>query len=356
MICICVGARPNFIKAAPIIRELVRQGIPYKLVHTNQHSQGSNMSDCFFDDLGLPHPDIFLESGSFPVDRIANNMQGIYGYLDKIKPSIVVVFGDVDSSLACALAAKKSGFKVAHVEAGERSGNKDMPEEINRILIDEMSDILFFASLKAAERYPGHPYRYLVGNVMIDQLRYDEPKLLDFTTSSEPYAVLTLHRQSNVDNFDTFSQIYKTIQNIADDITIYFPVHPRTSPVLKKAIQKFGWSSNIHSIDPLPRLEFLAMVANAKFVMTDSGGLQIETSYLNVPCITLRNETEWLDTVVNGSNFLTGSTDHGKIFGAIQQILYGGWKQSKFKKMPFYDGCAAKYIVEILKEEIGKCQ
>jgi len=351
MICICVGTRPNFIKAAPIIRELDRQGIPYKLVHTNQHSQGGNMSDCFFNDLELPHPDIFLESGSFPVDRIANNMQGLAGYLERIKPSIVMVFGDVDSSLACALSAKKSGYKVAHVEAGERSGDRTMPEEINRILIDELSDILFFASDKASERYPDHPNGHLVGNVMIDQLRHDEPKLLDFAISLDPYAVLTLHRQSNVDNFGTFSKIYQIVQEVADKIPIYFPVHPRTSPALKRAIQKFGWNSNINSIDPLPRLDFLAMVANAEFVMTDSGGLQVETSYLNVPCLTLRNSTEWADTISRGSNVMAGIF-RNDILRAVELVLSGTWKQSTFKQDSLYGGHAAERIVEILKKEI----
>lgn len=349
-ICICVGTRPNFIKAAPIIRELNRQSVPYKLVHTGQHFD-KNMSESLFETLGLPDPDINLNTWipwATSNVRIAKIMFKFARYLKEINPDIVVVLGDVDSSLACALAANKAKIRVAHVEAGERSGDKSMPEEINRILIDEISDILFFASRQASERYA---HGYFVGNVMIDQLRYDESKLSDFATRNESWAVLTLHRQSNVDNYDTFCKIYQIMRKIAESITIHFPVHPRTESMLLRAVDKLGSISNIIYHDPMPRLEFLALIANAKFVMTDSGGLQVETSYLNVPCLTLRNQTEWLDTVSRGSNVITGIYEYD-ILRAIDHILLrpDSWKQSTFKQDSLHDGHAAERIVEILKK------
>ena len=352
-ICLCVGARPNFIKAAPIIRALDAQQIPYKLVHTGQH-YSDEMSASFFKDLEMPRPDINLGCNNPAISasgRIADIMKRLALYLESVKPHMVVVFGDVDSSLACALSAKKSGYKVAHVEAGERSGDKSMPEEINRILIDKISDILFFASDKASERYVWHPNGYLVGNVMIDQLRHDEPKLLDFAIRNEPWAVLTLHRQSNVDNYDTFCKIYQIMRKVAESITIHFPVHPRTEPMLLRAVNKFGSISNIIYHDPMPRLEFLALIANAKFVMTDSGGLQVETSYLNVPCLTLRHETEWYDTVIIGSNAIVGIYKE-VILESIDRILSGKWKQSTFKQDTLHGGHAAEMIVEVLNREL----
>jgi len=353
MICICVGARPNFIKAAPIIRELVKQNIPYKLVHTGQHFDG-NMSADFFWDLELPKPDINLNSNLLDSGQmIPYILLAFTTYLKETKPSIVVVLGDVDSSLACALAANKAGFKVAHVEAGERSGDRSMPEEINRILIDELSDILFFSSYQAADRFSQHPKGYLTGNVMIDQLRHDEHKLAEFAVSAEPYAVLTLHRQSNVDDYNQFEKIYKVVLEISEKIPVYFPAHPRTKESLRKA--KIIWGTkNIIVIPPQPRLQFLAMVESAKFVMTDSGGLQVETSYLNVPCLTLRDRTEWLDTIQNGTNALIdpNEIDKSLIWSHVDMILHGVWKKSKFRSYSINNGKAAEMIAGILKKEI----
>ena len=352
MICICVGTRPNFIKAAPIIREMEKQDIPYRLLHTGQHFD-DNMSAAFFRDLDMPQPHINLHGGVpdwSPTLQIAHIMMSFESYLAEAKPDLVMVLGDVDSSLACALVAKKMGIRIAHVEAGERSGDRTMPEEINRILIDEMADILFCASEQAFSIFPFHPSCHLVGNVMIDQLRHDEPKLKNYATIDLAFAVLTLHRQSNVDDFKVFAEIWQTMQAIAKTIRIFFPVHPRTLPMVQKAIGKFGKHEQLIILDPLPRLDFMTMVANARFVMTDSGGLQVETSYLNVPCLTLRENTEWSETISRGSNFLTG-TDLEKIFGAVQEILYGEWKQSEFKDDPFYGVHAAEKIVGILKQE-----
>lgn len=356
-ICLCVGTRPNFIKVAPIIRELEKQDMVYTLVHTGQH-YAENMSESFFKDLGIPKPNENLACGQKHISasgRIADIMKRLWAYMVQIKPSAVVVFGDVDSSLACALTAKKSGIPVVHVEAGERSGDRTMPEEINRILIDELSDVLFFASDAAAERFAYHPNGYLVGNVMIDQLRHDESKLKEFAVRNDPYAVLTLHRAGNVDNKERLESIIRIVSKVSEKIQVFFPVHPRT----KKAINKFMRRgkdianftfSNIILTDPMPYLEFLATIQNAKLVMTDSGGLQVETSYLNIPCITLRENTEWLNTVSRGSNVVAGFFEDD-ILKAVDKILAGKWKQSKFKKDPLYSGNASEQIVEILKKK-----
>uniref|UniRef100_A0A6M3K872 Putative UDP-N-acetylglucosamine 2-epimerase n=1 Tax=viral metagenome TaxID=1070528 RepID=A0A6M3K872_9ZZZZ len=356
MICLCVGTRPNFIKAAPLIRELVKQGIPYKLVHTGQHYD-RNMSEYFFNDLELPKPDYTLQCDNpnqSTVGRIADIMTKLRGYIVQIKPSIVIVLGDVDSSLACALAANKAGFRVAHVEAGERCDDKTMPEEINRILIDELSDILFFASEQAYDRFLRNDNGHFVGNIMIDQLQYDL-KIINgeaWRPASGIYSILTLHRQNNVDNFEKFVKIYQTMLKVSEKIPINFPVHPRTMPQVKKVANIYG-VGNILIVPPMSRLDFLALVANAKFVMTDSGGLQVETSYLNVPCLTLREQTEWIDTLRWGSNVLTGIFEDD-ILKCVNQIIKGDWKQSKIKDEPAYSGHAAERIVEILKREIIK--
>ena len=351
MICICVGTRPNFIKAAPIIREMEKQNVVYTLVHTGQHYD-KLMSECFFTDLGLPTPDknfgAWFARPNYAI-QVGKMMVDFDKYFDATRPDMVLSLGDVNSSLACALAAKFSGIKLAHVEAGERCGDRSMPEEINRILIDEISDIHFFSSQAAVSNVPcGGPF---VGNVMIDQLIYDEARLVDYAVMSEPYAVLTLHRQKNVDCYVKFLEIYSIICEVATKIRVEFVVHPRTRLYVEKAVKQEGKPLNLFIRDPMGRRDFLALVKSAKFVMTDSGGLQVETSYLNVPTFTLRESTEWTDTVWYGSNCVYDpfSTDKSTFWFDIDIVLNGAWKQSRFKEDPMNDGHAAERIVNILK-------
>lgn len=349
------GARPNFMKVAPIYAEMKRRSDEFepKIVHTGQHYDAA-MSDAFFDDLGMPKPDIHLGvgSGSHAV-QTAKIMTEFEPVVLNEKPDWVLVVGDVNSTIACALVSSKLGVKVAHVEAGLRSRDRAMPEEINRILTDSISDLLFTTSQDADENLNREGVSLdkicFVGNVMIDSL-LEHLKLAekssvrdDLGVAESDYAVLTLHRPSNVDDKETFSGILDALLGISESLPIIFPVHPRT----KAKIEEFGFGkaiklSNIKLIEPLGYLDFMRLYSGAKLVLTDSGGLQEETTVLGIPCLTLRENTERPITIELGTNVLVG-TDPDKIKLSAENAL-NTTSKSENKIPPLWDGKAAVRI------------
>jgi len=359
-ICLCVGTRPNFMKAAPLIRAFKKHRVAYRLIHTGQHYD-KNMSQIFFDELEIPAPDInlgaWVDSDSSS-QQIGRTMVIFSRQMELNRPDLIMVLGDVNSTLACALVANKMGIRLAHVEAGERSFDRSMPEEINRILVDEISDYLFCASDEAYNNLrKTTPSRdgvkaFLVGDAMIDQLVYSLPKIGRAVDSTEPYALLTIHRAGNVDNRERLEAIIDIVSKVSEKIQVFFPCHPRT----RKAWLDYGFQNNADGLifeNPMSYLDFMTLVKSAKFVMTDSGGLQVETSYLNVPCLTLRENTERHDTIARGSNTLISlDGDRSLIFDFVDMILKGQWRQSTFKSNQIHDGNASDRIVEILKKEV----
>jgi UDP-N-acetylglucosamine 2-epimerase (non-hydrolysing) len=345
-----VGARPNFMKIAPIMRAMrpYRKIKPF-LVHTGQHYD-ANMSDAFFKDLELPKPDIHLEVGSGThAVQTARVMERFEKVLFKEKPDLVLVVGDVNSTLACSLAASKLHIKVAHIEAGLRSFDRRMPEEINRVLTDQMSDLLFTtcedANRNLAKEGIAQDKVFLVGDVMIDTLLYYMKKDSLSEADKAEYVVVTLHRPSNVDDKDTFERISSALNKIARSIPIIFPVHPRT----RRQIKRFGfekyYNGNIKLLEPLGYLDFIKLYPKAKMVLTDSGGIQEETTVLDIPCLTIRENTERPITITQGTNILVG-TDEKKIVKEAQKILRGERKRRKTIK--YWDGKAADRIVKVL--------
>ena len=355
------GARPNFMKIAPLMKEMGKTPeIHPVLVHTGQHYD-EKLSQLFFDELHIPRPDIHLEIGSAShAVQTAKIMMAFEEVLLRERPALVVVVGDVNSTIGCALPATKLHIPVAHVEAGLRSFDRNMPEEINRVLTDAISDVLFVTEPSGEENLlqEGIPREkiFFVGNVMIDTLLANKTKadqssiLQTLKVSPQNYALLTLHRPSNVDVKATFLRILQALADIQTHLPIIFPIHPRT----RKRIQEFGLIENIESmenirlIEPLGYLDFLKLMAEAKLVLTDSGGIQEETTILNVPCITLRENTERPITVEQGSNVIVG-TDPQRIITESKQVLQG---KTPSAKMPdLWDGSAAKRIVNILLEQ-----
>jgi len=351
-----VGARPNFIKVAPIASALADiPEVRHYLVHTGQHYDQS-MSDVFFQDLSIPVPDIDLGVGSashaVQTGRIMEEFEKVC--LSE-RPDVILVVGDVNSTMACTLVASKLLIQVAHVEAGLRSLDRTMPEEINRIVTDTLAEYLFTTNRDADKnlKREGIPEKkiHFVGNVMIDTLlKYREKAAsLDVPSSmgldSGGYAVMTLHRPSNVDDPIVLQGILESVQSISQSMPVIFPVHPRTS----ERIREFGLDplvdSPVHKCDPLGYLEFLSLMSEARFVMTDSGGLQEETTVLAIPCLTIRKNTERPVTITEGSNLLVG-TDPDRILGAARKVLDGNWKRSKVPE--YWDGKAAERIVNIL--------
>jgi UDP-N-acetylglucosamine 2-epimerase (non-hydrolysing) len=354
-----VGARPNFMKVAPIIREMKRRDSDFLplIVHTGQHYDAA-MSDSFFSDLGIPTPDFHLEVGSHShAVQTAKIMTAFEPVVLAEKPDWVLVVGDVNSTIACALVCSKLGVKVAHVEAGLRSRDRTMPEEINRILTDAISDLLLTTSQDADENLKAEGVAEdkikFVGNVMIDSVFYNLEKSKesrireDLSLNGKDYAVLTLHRPSNVDDEETFNGLLDALISISEKIPIIFPIHPRT----RDRIVEFGFvdavaASHIRTIDPLGYLDFMRLYSGAKLVLTDSGGLQEETTALSIPCLTLRENTERPITIELGTNRLVG-TDPSKIKQAASEILECDSKQDA-KIPPLWDGHAAERICESL--------
>jgi UDP-N-acetylglucosamine 2-epimerase (non-hydrolysing) len=357
-----VGARPNFMKVAPIVEAMRRRkdGFAPLVLHTGQHYD-AQMSDAFFRDLGLPAPDVYLGVGSGThAAQTAAVMQSFEPVVLAERPDWVLVVGDVNSTLACALVCAKIGIKVAHVEAGLRSRDRSMPEEINRLLTDQIADLLFTPSPDAntnlrAEGVPAERIRF-VGNVMIDSLFHLLKKAEtsavreDLGVSGKDYAVLTLHRPSNVDERETFSRILDALEEISRRITIIFPVHPRT----RARIAELGLADRIERavdlrlIEPLGYLDFLRLYSGARLVMTDSGGIQEETTVLSIPCLTLRENTERPITVQMGTNTVVG-TDTERIIRAAFAALDKPPGSRERRVPPFWDGKTADRILDALR-------
>jgi UDP-N-acetylglucosamine 2-epimerase (non-hydrolysing) len=361
-----VGARPNFMKVAPInraIQNFLRDHsdfpLIHKICHTGQHYD-SNMSDVFFKDLELPEPDFYLGvgSGSHAV-QTARIMIEFEKILISEKPDLVIVVGDVNSTIACSLTAVKLGIKVAHVEAGLRSFDRTMPEEINRILTDAISDYLFVSEESGVKnlKREGIPDEkiFFVGNVMIDSLISYLPKverseiLRFFSLKPSQYGVVTFHRPSNVDSKERLKQIIDLLVDISEYKRIVFPIHPRTAQNLEKYDLLKFLNHNIIATRPLGYIDFIALIKNSAFVLTDSGGIQEETTFLGVPCITLRNSTERPVTVEIGTNVLAGE-DITMAFKYVMEILNGSFKNGKIPEL--WDGKASERIVKILIEKL----
>ncbi|HOE73512.1 MAG TPA: UDP-N-acetylglucosamine 2-epimerase (non-hydrolyzing) [Deltaproteobacteria bacterium] len=353
-----VGARPNFMKIAPLIRAMNarKDRIEHLLVHTGQHYDKS-MSDDFFTQLGIPQPDVNLGIGSAShAQQTAKILTAFESVLVEHNPDMVVVVGDVNSTMACALVAAKSGVKVAHVEAGLRSFDRTMPEEINRILTDALSDFLFTTEEAGNEnlRREGIPREkiFFVGNVMIDTLVHclaamppgpPHPGL-----EKKEYAVITLHRPSNVDHPEILKSMLRAFQDISKNLRLVIPLHPRT----RANIERFGLSDALRTLEenavvtgPVGYVDMLRLVKDSRMVITDSGGIQEETTYLGVPCITLRANTERPSTVTLGTNTLVGS-DTGKLLRAVERVMLNSHVRGTIP--PLWDGHASERIVEHL--------
>ena len=355
-----VGARPNFMKVAPIVEAMKRREREFSplIVHTGQHYDPT-MSEAFFRDLDLPKPDSYLEVGSAShAAQTAAVMERFEPVLLREKPDWVLVVGDVNSTLACALVCAKLGVKVGHVEAGLRSRDRSMPEEINRVLTDQIADLLFTPSQDAdqnllAEGIPAKRIRF-VGNIMIDSLFCQLSRASQSTIretlglSDRDYAVLTLHRPTNVDEFETFSRILEALEEISQSLPIIFPVHPRTKKMMAELglADRINRNTNLRTIEPLGYLDFLSLYSRARVVMTDSGGLQEETTVLGIPCLTLRKNTERPITVEMGTNTVVG-TDREKITTAAFAALNGSITSDR-RVPPLWDGHTADRILDAL--------
>ncbi|MBN1816541.1 MAG: UDP-N-acetylglucosamine 2-epimerase (non-hydrolyzing) [Sedimentisphaerales bacterium] len=359
-----VGARPNFMKIAPLMAEYRKQDwIEPLLVHTGQHYD-EKMSALFFRELGIPKPDINLGVGSGThAAQTADIMKAFEPVCLEHKPDAVLVVGDVNSTIACGLVAAKLGIRLIHVEAGLRSFDRTMPEEINRRLTDALSDLLFCTEQAGVDNLlrEGVPQEkiFLVGHVMIDTLlahvqQARQSTLLDDLQkqgclNGDGFAVVTLHRPSNVDDPAVFSRILDALEVIQKDLSILFPVHPRTRKTLSLSPldKRVKALSNLHLMEPIGYLDFLQLTCHAKLVLTDSGGIQEETTALQVPCLTLRENTERPVTVQIGSNQLVG-TDTARILAAYTKVIQGTLRKPQIP--PLWDGKASGRIVNILLE------
>ena len=353
-------------KAAPVVEEMKRRSGEFAplLVHTGQHYD-RGMSEAFFQDLALPEPDVYLGVGSGThAQQTASVMASFEPVLVQERPDWLVVVGDVNSTLACALVAVKLGVRVAHVEAGLRSRDRSMPEEINRILTDQIADLLLTPSEDGdrnllAEGIPQESIRF-VGNVMIDSLfahlkRAESSRVREeLEVAGSDYAVLTLHRPSNVDERETFTRILDALEEISTRLPIIFPVHPRTRARLTEfgLDERVARNRSLRLIDPLGYLDFLRLYSGARLVLTDSGGIQEETTALGIPCLTLRENTERPVTVELGTNRIVG-TDTGRIVSAAALALAEPREAAAEHKRlpPLWDGRAAPRIVEALLEK-----
>jgi UDP-N-acetylglucosamine 2-epimerase (non-hydrolysing) len=354
-IFLVAGARPNFIKLAPLVWVLKsRRDIPFRIVHTGQHYDYA-MSKAFFEVLNIPEPNINLEVGSGEQSiQTARILERFDGLLHEQPPSAVVVFGDVNSTLACSLAAVKRLIPVIHVEAGLRSFDRTMPEEINRLVTDAVSDLLLVSensgivNLKQ-EGIPDQKVRF-VGNIMIDSLIQMQPKALERQTAArlgvEPgrYALLTLHRPSNVDDPETLSRLLNLFADLSRKLPIIFPVHPRT----RKHIENLGFTppADFRNVEPVDYLDSLCLQKQAKLVLTDSGGIQEETSCLGIPCLTLRRNTERPVTVELGTSTIVGNNEH-LIRETFEEVLAGRYKHGQ--AIPLWDGHTAERVADCLQ-------
>ena len=367
LIYLVAGARPNFMKIAPIVRALQAQtALTFKIVHTGQHYD-RDMNEVFFEELGIPQPDIFMGAGGGSHgQQTAKIMVAFEELCIAERPAAVLVVGDVNSTLACSIAAKKLNIPVAHVEAGLRSGDMTMPEEINRLVTDSITDWFFVTEPSAVthlerEGKPASAIHY-VGHVMVDNVLFQAEKLTATDTAgyeTSPfkaaqaekggrYGVITLHRPSNVDSAETMTRIAGALKEIATEIPLIFPVHPRT----RANLASFGidLGPNITLVGPQAYMAFLNLWKDATVILTDSGGLQEETTALGVPCITIRENTERPVTVDEGSNVLVG-TDPARIVLEARKVLRGEGKQGR--RPHLWDGKAAERIVAVLAKELA---
>ena len=366
LIYLVAGARPNFMKIAPIVRALQQQSaLTFQIIHTGQHYD-RDMNEVFFEELGIPQPDVFMGAGGGShAQQTARIMVAFEELCLANRPAAVLVVGDVNSTLACSISAKKLNIPVAHVEAGLRSGDLTMPEEINRLVTDSISDWFFVTEPSAVEhlRREGKAEKaiHYVGHVMVDNVLYQADKLATSTAQFDTsvwksqcregggkYGVVTLHRPSNVDDAESMRKVAGALVAIAAELPLIFPVHPRT----RANLDSFGidLGPNITLVGPQAYMAFLNLWKDAAVVLTDSGGLQEETTALGVPCITIRENTERPVTVEEGSNVLAG-TDPAKIVAAARQILRGDGKLGR--RPHLWDGKAAERIVAILSEELN---
>ena len=356
-----VGARPNFMKIAPIHNLMLKtEGIEPYLVHTGQHYD-EKMSKVFFVDLGMPEPDIYLKvgSGSHAAQTAKIMVEFEKVCLDQ-KPDLVLVVGDVNSTVACTLVAVKLGIKCVHVESGLRSFDRRMPEEINRLMTDVVCDYLFVSEESGMEnlKHEGTPDSkvFHVGNVMIDSLvnhvqAADGSKILDeLGVEKEKYCLVTLHRPSNVDDPENAKTLVETLIEVSKKLKIVFPIHPRTLKNFgtMNLLKGFSDNENIKLTEPLGYLDFMKLMKESAFLLTDSGGIQEETTYLGKPCLTLRENTERPSTVTQGTNILIKELNKNDILKHIDDIIEGRTKKGIVPK--FWDGKTAERIVAILKK------
>lgn len=363
ILCV-VGARPNFMKMAPILAALKqRPGIQVALVHTGQHYDAA-MNHQYFEALNIPVPDFNLGVGSGShAQQTAEIMRKFEPVVTAWHPDAALVVGDVNSTLACALVASKLNIPVIHVEAGLRSCDRTMPEEINRVLTDQLSSLLFTTERAAEDnlvREGIDPARiHFVGNVMIDTLRHNLDKAIPVSSITREYgvasqcferhgyAVLTLHRPSNVDDADVFRGLLTVVSKISDKIPIIFTVHPRTLSMIQKAgLQDMIQTPRILTLPPMGYLHMLGLMMDARLVLTDSGGIQEETTALGVPCVTLRESTERPITVEQGTNTLAG-IEPSRIMSIVEGILSGGGKAGRIPQ--YWDGSASVRIAETIE-------
>jgi UDP-N-acetylglucosamine 2-epimerase (non-hydrolysing) len=335
-------------KAAPVLRALANRGVKQTLVHTGQHYD-RNMSDVFFSQLEIPAPDVNLGVGSGShAQQTAEIIARFEPVVLEYRPDIVLVYGDVNSTVAAALVCSKLLFQLGHVEAGLRSFDRTMPEEINRIVTDRLADLLFTPSEDGDENLgkEGVPAEKIhrVGNVMIDSLVRLLPSALQCPRNGFPerYALVTLHRPSNVDDGESLKSILEALLEVNENLSVIFPVHPRT----RQRIAEFGTKvDKLHLFEPVPYIEFLALQQRAAVVITDSGGIQEETTYLGVPCLTVRSNTERPVTVTMGTNVLVGQ-DRDKLISELENVLNGNAKRGSVP--PMWDGHAGERIAEII--------
>ncbi len=355
-----VGARPNFMKVAPIHKKFIEKrktfnSIEHLICHTGQHYD-EKMSDIFFQQLGLPKPDFYLGvGGGTHAEQTGKIMIEFEKVLQKEKPDLVIVVGDVNSTIACSLTAKKLHIKVAHVEAGLRSFDRDMPEEINRILTDSISDYLFVTEKSGLENLKHEGVDdgkvFFVGNCMIDSLVNFLPLtnnsniLTELNLKEKDYVLVTMHRPSNVDFEKRLRELVHFLNAVAEKKKVVFPIHPRTRNNLEKFNLLEKLSRNVILTDPIGYIDFISLIKSTELIITDSGGIQEESTYLGVQCITLRKSTERPSTLDVGTNQLLGE-DFDKAEQAALQVLNGFRKEGKIPEL--WDGQAAERIVDIL--------
>jgi len=367
LLFLVAGARPNFMKIAPIVRALdAHGGLDYRIIHTGQHYD-REMNGVFFDELGIPAPDVFMGAGGGShAQQTSKIMMAFEELCQATPPDAVLVVGDVNSTLACAIVAKKLNIPVAHVEAGLRSGDMTMPEEINRLVTDSITNWFFVTEPSGADnlRREGKPDSaiHYVGHVMADNVLYQAAKTrvgaaptceaaafkARHAARGRHYGVVTLHRPSNVDNAETMTRIFGALKEVAADLPLVFPGHPRTRANLERFDIDLG--PHITLLGPQAYMAFLNLWRDAAVVLTDSGGLQEETTALGVPCITIRENTERPITVEEGSNVLAG-TDPVRIVGETRKVLRGAGKRGR--RPHLWDGKAAERIVTILAREMA---